>query len=487
LIVTAYAYQFFNGHQEQENGIRLHFTAVPYMPTRWEDVEVQVSIINPVNGTLETVFSGYLEGPELFLSSEEPPLNGLLKAWVDLCGKDVGTSLIVDIWAFLENGTVLEVRPSLFVFFRPYDALSGSVVREVTVNTSKALRVSADQGCRCSYSRSPMDGPWSYCGYEWWNVDDYCFYSDYMEVPIFMVVNPSSYAGVIDWYVRIEYDYETWFYVTEAYGTDILDYVPEVELEIYGGKDTGVSYSTTSVFTVDHYTDPGYSHWVYLVARIAHLHQRKYFVCRQLGTDEILYYEATDDERMLEYVFDVKRRRDPETGIYWFVGGFKEGLPPEEIMEWFYNGTEKEYVKTLDVGEALCDKEVINNYDVYEVDFEVGIPVGAIIAAIITALAGATETYGMYAIAAAPLVVSLSWGESASIYLDFALENDGQEGGTGYDISMRIYVMVSRYKFLYKETDEPYEVPAGIYFECRSSSGGTPPPPGGDHPYPYGR
>jgi len=476
--VTAYAYQFFNGHQEQENGIRLHFTAVPYMPTRWEDVEVQVSIINPVNGTLETVFLGYLEGPEFFLSSEEPPLNGLLKAWVDLCGKDVGTSLIVDIWAFLENGTVLEVRPSLFVFFRPYDALSGLVVREVTVNTSKALRVSANQGCRCSYPRSPMNGPGSYCGYEWWNVDDYCYCSDYMEVPIFMVVNPSSYAGVIDWWFKIKSEHETWFYVTEAYGTDILDYVPEVELKIYNGKDLGVSYSTTAVFQVDHYTDPGYSHWVYLVARVAHLHQRKYFVCRQLGTDEILYYEDTGEERILEYVFDVKRRRLP-TGIYEFVGDYKEGLPPEEIMEWFYNGTEKEYVKTLDVGEKLYSEEVIEGYDVYEEDFEIGIPLGAIVAA----LAGVPEAYAM---AVAPLVISLSWGESASVRLDFGLENDGQESGVGYDVSMRIYVMVSRYKFLYKETDEPYKVPAGIYFECRSSSGGTPPPPGGDHPYPYG-
>ncbi|MHA1628199.1 MAG: hypothetical protein ACTSW6_03925, partial [Candidatus Baldrarchaeia archaeon] len=110
----------------------------------------------------------------------------------------------------------------------------------------------------------------------------------------------------------------------------------------------------------------------------------------------------------------------------------------------------------LDVGESIAFSEIFNYYDVYENDFEIGIPVGSLVAQF-AGLPSFIEPV------VKGLCVSLSWGESATRYVNGGLQNHG-DYPAGYDIWERIYVRVSKYQYTYGNYE--FKVPAGIYFRC---------------------
>ncbi|MHA1628034.1 MAG: hypothetical protein ACTSW6_03080, partial [Candidatus Baldrarchaeia archaeon] len=111
----------------------------------------------------------------------------------------------------------------------------------------------------------------------------------------------------------------------------------------------------------------------------------------------------------------------------------------------------------LDVGEWVTLGQIFNYYDVYENDFEIGIPVGSL-AAQFAGLPSFIEPV------VKGLCISLSWGETATRYVNGVLQNYGREGSVGYDIWEQIYVRVSKYQYTYGNYE--FKVPAGIYFRC---------------------
>jgi len=274
---------------------------------------------------------------------------------------------MIDVWIYHEN-EVYEARPLTGVNFMPYEALNRLVKKDVVIDISKMMRRKLEHE-RANYSTA-APGQIVEAGYEWWDEEEYCYYSGITEVPILMVENQLSRSGVMSWYIHID---EAAFGITVSYGTNIVECAPNVSLDIYNGELHAISEKY--IFGRARWTIPNSAHHVYIKAKFAHVHERKYWVVRS-ATGEILYYEPTDEQRMKDYIYSLQLDGNR------IVGGVKEGLPSSSIMEWFYEGTEEEWLDTLHVKEKIYFEEIFDAYDEYNQDFEIGIPIGAMVAAL---------------------------------------------------------------------------------------------------------
>jgi len=84
----------------------------------------------------ERLFLGFLNKSELFLDATKGKFNKIVWSWLshfksDLLRRNFETSLILDIWIFFDNGTILATEPCITVPFKPYDVSKGLVIHEI--------------------------------------------------------------------------------------------------------------------------------------------------------------------------------------------------------------------------------------------------------------------------------------------------------------------------------------------------------------------
>ena len=169
------------------------------------------------------------------------------------------------------------------------------------------------------------------------------------------------------------------------------------------------------------------------------------------------------------------------------VGGGSYGLPAEDIMYNFYEGTDmtRLYIGgtalsdgDLDPGESVTLEQIFQYHDTCGADFEVGIPVGSFAAIGVCAALG-LPTSGLACVVAerfaSAFQITLS-AQGLSIYISGNLVNHGDHPSIpgDYNVYEAVYVRVSSYQY---RVDPPwrcpwcgpcyYDVPAGIYFELR--------------------
>jgi len=407
---------------------------------------------------VDTIFRGKLSAQKLYLNSEEGSLHTILKHWVENEGRYVKTSLIIDAWIFLKSKTVLESEFPIFTVIKPYDALNNLARKSVNIDVGKLKKSKVES----AYRYQPSESPITECDYEWENVPDYSYTTDTIDIPILIIDNRES-NSVINYGISVRRTKETWFKMTVSTGNEMLEKLTAPSKVKVGD----VSISKTAYFDRGNNLYPGEAQWVYIRGKLAHVHQKEYYVCRRMG-DGIVRKDPTGKERMLDYVYSIQVNSENV-----IIGGIKSGLPPSDIMNWMYNGTRDEWLKIPDT--ALSDGilevntseefyDIFKTFDVYKQDFEVGIPVGAIIGA----LAGFPEGYdGILS----GIMVTMSWGESASVYISGYIVNYGEYNGQGSNIPVKVYMKTSKYRY-YAGTDpsgedELFDVPAGIYFRFK--------------------
>ena len=421
-------------------------------------VEVQVEAILPTGPNYtETIFLGFLNDSKLFLDAENPKFKKVLEAWVNLyeleeLKENLKTSLIVSVWIFNETGVYRPV-PDIVIEYKPIEALKGLVVKTVTIDSKTLEKIDE------SISSRVKNGWGGTVIYVWGKDPDLSWEpTNYIQVPLLIVKNDASYSASIIWSIIIEATYETWFKITLSYGFKIEDKAKNqeydtIDLKVYS---TGTSIGDSKwSFYQNNCTEPEEAKWVYIEAIPVHLHYKEYKCVYWHG--HLISKTTTGNEKMEDKIVNVHL-----SGVN-IEGGTKNGLP--ECIDEFYDGTTEEnpYIPDtslsdgkLDVGESIAFSEIFNYYDVYENDFEIGIPVGSL-AAQFAGLPSFIEPV------VKGLCISLSWGETATRYVNGGLQNHG-DYPAGYDIWERIYVRVSKYQYTYGNYE--FKVPAGIYFGC---------------------
>lgn len=419
----------------------------------WRRVEVQVTAIHGGNGSLITLFTGFLSQPELFLDAKEPTFRDVLESWIPMHVESLTTCLMLDIWVFLENGTVLETRPPIGIPIQPIKVLEELVWKDAIIDPNNMVKGYIPQ--QSSGQAEPLNGG-CHWEIEWMGISSYCYSSGWTDVPILIVTNPYP-NSVINWGITLGITHESTFRITFSYGISIIDNAPYVNLTTYNGEVWSISEKY--YFYQGNNIIPEGSHWIYIRARFTHVHERKWrvFICAGVVMKE----EPTNEERIREYIYSIQLNGNT------IVGGQKSGLPSQSIMNWFYNGTKEEVLSIsgtplsdgdLDVGEAIAFPQIFNCYDQYNEDFEIGIPIGAMVGA----FTGLPTAYlGLIS----GLAASLCWGQSYTLDINGGLVNLGADSGYGYDIYEMIYMRISKYRYT-SDTGYTYKVPAGIYFRC---------------------
>jgi len=467
IIAVSTASIIYTTFQERNKGIKIVFkdlnnknlvTGAVGSAKTLEKVEVQVEAILPTGpNAAETIFLGFLNDSKLFLDAENPKFKKVLEAWVNLYDleelkENLKTSLIVSVWIFNETGVYRPV-PDTVIEYKPIEALKGLVVKTVTIDPKTLEKIDQEN----SLGLRVKNG-WHVI-YQWKQDSELSWMpTSYIEVPVLIVENDASYSASIIWSINIEATYETWFKITLSYGFKIEDKAKNQE---YDTIDLKVYSTCTSIgdskwsFYQNNCTEPEEAKWVYIEAIPVHLHYKEYKCVYWHG--HLISKTATGNEKMEDKIVNVH-----VSGIET-IGGQKNGLP--ECIDEFYDGTTEKnpYIPDtslsdgkLDVGESIAFSEIFNYYDIYENDFEIGIPVGSLVAQF-AGLPSFIEPV------VKGLCVSLSWGESATRYVNGGLQNHG-DYPAGYDIWERIYVRVSKYQYTYGNYE--FKVPAGIYFRC---------------------
>ena len=194
----------------------------------------------------------------------------------------------------------------------------------------------------------------------------------------------------------------------------------------------------------------------------------------------IISKEPTGRYRVRQYIKEIQvSRRDNKT----IIGGrTNNGDEFKEIMKWLYKGSKEDKLEIawtslsdgkLDVGEYIDFEDIFDHYDIYNTYWSIGLPIGAIFAGIAVACGAPLE----FAEALARFYVSFSYNVLAAHYITGAIENLGSEEEGGNDVSLIVYIRLSRYR--YNVDGYTFNVPAGIMFriEPYSSSSSPLPPP----------
>ncbi|MHA1617487.1 MAG: hypothetical protein ACTSX9_09300 [Candidatus Njordarchaeales archaeon] len=152
------------------------------------------------------------------------------------------------------------------------------------------------------------------------------------------------------------------------------------------------------------------------------------------------------------------------------------------MMDWFFEGTHLTHLYVpnsaelkdgdLDPGESVPFEVIMETFDVYRVDFGVGISVGAIIATLI-----ASTSLALVAPVIAGLAISVNYVEETAWYANGQVTNHGYDEnlGLGYDVSEDVFIALSNYRYSTWTSTEikEFDVPAGIYFVFDTQDSGN--------------
>jgi len=219
------------------------------------------------------------------------------------------------------------------------------------------------------------------------------------------------------------------------------------------------------------YVSPNELSYAFICAKIGNIYEREYIIQKTLdGT--VLRMKPTGRERIREEVFDLKVYK-VRNSYYPVCDWTKSETKFKDLMKWLYNGTMKEKLiirgtaledGKLDVQEMIFLEEILDYYDSYDVDFEIGIPVGAEIAWLMTKI---DKKYETYAALISGLVVSLCHGDTAFDFVRGHLENGGGVKELNYTQNVSVYVFARISKYRYIATGSyTYKALVGVVFEC---------------------
>ena len=297
----------------------------------------------------------------------------------------------------------------------------------------------------------------------------------YVKTPVLIAWNKYSLSGSIGLSINIGFQEEIiGVYPIFTSGEIIPKIESGVLPEITLWKGSGISWGGETYYYYRHQElNPNEQWWAWIWARPIYSMYKVY------------YCEASS----CEYVYDDVDHIITDILAYGstIMGGESSGLPAEDIMYNFYDGTHEVRLEIdgtalndgdLDPGESIAFEQIFQYYDTCGANFEIGIPVGACAAIAICAALG-LPTGGLAcatAVAFASTFAITISAEVPSVYISGGAENEGDDPDYpgDYDVYEVVYVRISNYKY---RVDPPwrrpwcgpcyYDVPAGIYFEFR--------------------
>lgn len=430
-------------------GVHIRFFNESYGALAGVEAWVQVWAVNPeATPPIIEIYHGTLRNGELFISASDKKFREVLDSWCRAHPEDERYETFLEVCAWIKLGNKVYTYPSLIINYNPIRVLKSVVSQNIILNLHSEIL----GGARPQWEMeliTPMTAPaWIYDPNVSW------FSNVPVEVPVLIIHNDRSTSGVIQAYMSILNYLKSGFRVSVGYGLNIKDkllsgIMPEVSFQI--GSFT---FSGKYIFENITFVPPNEKRYFWMKAKVIHAHFR-----------EVIYVGGqaypSGREKIEDYIYDVQVSGNR------YVGGVSSGSSIYESR--IFDGSVEERLKIggtapadehLDVGESIFFSYIFPYYDIYQQDCEIGIPIGAIIAA----LASSSLPSGVLAFIAG-ITVSLSYGESASIYISGHLTNLGQYQGVGYNVPEAIYCRVSKFQYQ-TPTGYKFKVPMGIYFRC---------------------
>lgn len=446
-------------------GVYVRFVDELDRPLSGIDVYVQVWAVNPntVPSTVD-IYCGRLVGSELFISAESSSFRRILESWNGLHPKDNKYETFLGIFIWIDMGGLVLSYPLVVVNYNPLLSSKSIVYRSVMVNvysmSSEGLMPEWVREAEAIGTVEPAASPPTYM---YLRDNQFSWESGtYVEVPVLIVHNSYSYSGIIGASINILTSFKVGCRLSVGYGVNIRSKLLDAEMPL------PIKFTMSNAVKSGYYSfsenlvvPPGVKRYVWIGAKVAHIHYREAFAYPDTG--EVICY--TGNEMVLDYIYDFQISGNI------INGGVKDGSPPCESL--IFNGTFEENLVIssnvlsdgdLDVDESVQFSDIFNCYDVYDVDSEIGLPIGAIIALLSNALGfGTGQIATVITALLSGIAPSLSNINSATAFIGGNLRNWGQEGTTGYDTYEIIYCRVSKYQYQ-APNNQHFKVPVGIYF-----------------------
>lgn len=428
------------------------------------DVYVQVWAVDPeaVPSTVD-IYCGRLMGSGIFISAGNSAFRRVLESWNRLYPEDSKYETYLGIFIWIIMGNRVLSYPLAVVNYNPLLASKSVIYRSIIVNVySATLKGLTPEWVREAEVREVAEPAASPPTYMYIRDDQLSWESgNYIEVPILIVHNDYAYSGVIGSYIDVKIDFEIGSRITVGYGVNIRSKLLNATMP------TPIKFTIGSPSIKGHYyfgkdlmVPPNTKRYVWINAKVAHIHYREAFAYPDTG--EVIYY--TGNEMVLEYLYQFQLNGN------MIVGGMGDGSPPCENL--IFNGTVEENLiisgttlsdGDLDVNEFIHFSQIFPCYDIYNVDSEIGMPIGALVALSSSAFGFTGPVATVVTSFLSGIAASLSYVQSIEAYLGGTITNYGQEDGLGYDVCEIMHCR--RSKYLYQAPNNQYfRVPLGIYF-----------------------
>ncbi|MEM2939372.1 MAG: hypothetical protein QXU95_03765 [Candidatus Bathyarchaeia archaeon] len=447
-------------------GVCVRFVDELDRPLSGVDVYVQVWAVDPnaVPSTVD-VYCGRLMGSELFISAGSSAFRRVLEGWNGLYPKDSEYETFLGVFIWVIAGDRVLSYPLVVVSYNPLLASKSIVYRSIMMNVySMSPEGLMPEWVREAEAMETMEPAASPPTYMYIRDNQLSWESGtYVEVPILIVHNDYAYSGVIGASIGILTSFKVGCRLSAGYGVNIRSKLLNAEIP------SPIKFMISNPVRSGYYSfsenlivPPGVKRYVWISAKVAHIHYREAFAYPD--TEEVIYY--TGNEMMLDYVYDFQVSGNT------INGDVKDGSPPCESL--IFGGTVEENLVVsgtvlsdgdLDVDESIQFSQILNCYDVYDVDSEIGLPIGAIIALLSNALGFTGSVATVITAVLSGIAPSISNIDSANAFILGNLRNWGREGTTGYDTYEIIYCRVSKYQYQ-APNNQYFKVPVGIYFRC---------------------
>ncbi|HLI46260.1 MAG TPA: hypothetical protein VKU94_03620 [Geobacterales bacterium] len=413
----------------------------------------QVFAINPPSdkNTLEEIFRGEIKGGMLILTSSGK-LGKISQEWIEF-QKSRNTldersefGLQLNVWIISRiNHQVLQ-RISYYYTYSPVDFLQGKSysynVRAVVFGLNKIADINYDnkrfnEASATENSKIKKDaicpGPYSV-----WEIsyvlkpenytsaygNDITFTNGayYIKLPVLTIYNDAYASGMMGGAISIDIVKQTWFYVTTGMGFEIEKKLKSGDIS--GGFSGslflgGQSFKEYVSFFRQVYNIGAYQWayiWIWARPIIIFYKEVLYDSC----TGQRLGYSGY--EKIDSFIQDVIKYSIGQN--QWVISGDSSyNKPPAYFFDWISNPSysSEKYLFALNPNEGRSLGSIIYGLvDTCETDFELPIAVGASLAAV-----AITTGFGWLAPFIAMISVSISWGESASVFIGGGIQNSG--------------------------------------------------------------
>lgn len=405
------------------------------------EVQIQIDALVPTNEIYRTAYYGTLKKPSflkfwdkgntLKLSPKDGVFKEVIAQWNTKYPEGIDTSLVVSVWVFdYKTGKL----------YRGFSVVNYNT-KEIETGLKRVVRIDIN---KLPVSTLPKGvSPTSSKHFYYWKTDWSLSWrpTNYVEVPVLIIKNKYSYSGRISAWVNLIKEEYTRFDYTFAYGYKISER-DSPSLDVYSG---GYTIRKRLEFTDNILVNPNKAGYIYIMAKPFHLHQKEYHCVGSLNR-----CTPTGEERVQEGIWDIEVNKNE------IIGGSKNSLPPSNIMNQIYAGTNLRYWGGLNVDESVSLGKLFNDIGSCSFGFGFGVPVGALAVAL---SGGAVPPW------AAGLAVGIHHDSTGSIQVYGGIKNHGRDNGIGYNVDEYLYIAVSGYTHKIGGCDT--KVPVGIYIESR--------------------